>query len=41
MKEKIKDSSNASDKSVSTKTIPLKNVLNQSEEIKEDVEQAA
>lgn len=41
MENKIKDSSSASDDSASTKTIPLKNVLDQNEEIKEDVEQSA
>jgi diguanylate cyclase (GGDEF)-like protein len=41
MENEIKDSSSTSDDLVSTKTIPLENVRDQSEEIKENVEEAA
>ena len=41
MDNEMKASSDAFDSSISVKTVPLKNLLNQSEEIKADVEKAA
>ena len=41
MENETKDSSSTSDESVNTKTIPLKKVLNQNEEIKENIEESA
>ncbi len=41
MENAIKDSSTASDDSAGNKTLPLKKVLDQNEEIKENVEESA
>ena len=41
MENETKDSSSKPDESVNTKTIPLKKVLNQNEEIKENIEESA